>query len=272
MENHIHLLSTALKAAVLAGQDILEVYSREFHIELKEDKSPLTEADRKSHQRITAVLSDTGLPVLSEEGRDIPFAERSQWTKFWLVDPLDGTREFIKRNGEFTVNIALIINGEAVMGVIYAPVISALYFGGEEIGSYKTEAEPDFLLHMIHSHDIMHRLMETAVRIPLRNKERPFTVVASRSHMSDETASFIDSLRQTHGDLQMISKGSSLKLCLVAEGAADVYPRFAPTMEWDTAAGQAIARGAGYTVINPADNSPVIYNKENLLNPWFILR
>lgn len=272
MENYNQLLSVALRAAVLAGKEIKEVYGSEFKVEIKDDKSPLTEADKRSHHRIADILKETGLPLLSEEGKTIPFGERNKWKYFWLIDPLDGTKEFIKRNGEFTVNIALIRNGVPVLGVIYAPVIDAIYFGCEGTGSYKLDADYDYLSHLIQSEHIADKLISAGQRLPVRNTDRPYTVVASRSHMSDETAAFIDSLRREHRDLQMISKGSSLKLCLVAEGAADVYPRFAPTMEWDTAAGQAIAMSAGYSVINAHDQSDVIYNKEDLLNPWFIVR
>ena len=272
MENYHQLLSLALKAAVLAGKEIKEVYSREFTVEMKEDKSPLTEADKRSHEKIAVLLKDSGLPLLSEEGRNIPYEERHQWKIFWLVDPLDGTKEFIKRNGEFTVNIALIKNGVPVLGVIYAPVIDAIYFGCQGSGSFKAEADIDYLLHIIQTENVTDRLIAAGQRLPIRNTDRPYTVVASRSHMSDETAAFINDLKKEHNDLQMISKGSSLKLCLVAEGAADVYPRFAPTMEWDTAAGQAIALSAGYSVINANDKTAVIYNKTDLLNPWFIVQ
>ena len=272
MENYNQLLSVALRAAVLAGREIKQVYGSEFKVEIKEDKSPLTEADKRSHERIAETLKETGLPLLSEEGKTIPYQERNKWKYFWLIDPLDGTKEFIKRNGEFTVNIALIRNGVPVLGVIYAPVIDAIYFGCEGTGSYKLNADYDYLSHLIQSEHIADKLITAGQRLPVRNSDRPYTVVASRSHMSDETAAFIESLRREHSDLQMISKGSSLKLCLVAEGAADVYPRFAPTMEWDTAAGQAIAMSAGYAVINAHDQSNVIYNKEELLNPWFIVK
>ncbi|MBL7923361.1 MAG: 3'(2'),5'-bisphosphate nucleotidase CysQ [Bacteroidia bacterium] len=272
MENYQQFLSIALKAAVLAGREIKDVYAREFSVELKDDKSPLTEADKRSHEKIAQVLQASGLPLLSEEGKTIPFEERNQWDLFWLVDPLDGTKEFIKRNGEFTVNIALIKNGRSVLGVIYAPVIDTLYFGCEGCGAYKTEADIDYLSHLIQSEHVTDRLIAAGHRLPIRDENRPFTVVASRSHMSEETAGFIEELRKKHGNLQMISKGSSLKLCLVAEGAADVYPRFAPTMEWDTAAGQAIANSAGFSVVNARDRSAVIYNKSELLNPWFIVQ
>lgn len=272
MENYNQLLSLALKAAVLAGKEIKDVYKREFEVEIKDDKSPLTEADKRSHNKIVELLTESGLPLLSEEGKSIPFEERHKWKIFWLIDPLDGTKEFIKRNGEFTVNIALIVNGVPLLGVIYAPVIDTIYFGCEGTGSYKAEADYEYLSHIIQSEHIADRLISAGQRLPIKNTERPFTVVASRSHMSDETAAFINELRKKHTNLEMISKGSSLKLCLVAEGAADVYPRFAPTMEWDTAAGQAIALSAGYSVINANDQSAVVYNKSELLNPWFIVQ
>lgn len=272
MESYLQLLSVAIKAAVLAGKEIKDVYGTSFTVEIKDDKSPLTEADKRSHEKIAAILKESALPLLSEEGKTIDFEERNKWKMFWLIDPLDGTKEFIKRNGEFTVNIALIRNGVPVLGVIYAPVIDSIYFGCEGSGSFKMEADYDYLSHLIQAQHIADKFITASQKLPVKDAERPFTVVASRSHMSDETAAYIEALRKEHGDLQMISKGSSLKLCLVAEGAADVYPRFAPTMEWDTAAGQAIAMSAGYSVINAHDQSSVIYNKSELLNPWFIVK
>jgi len=272
MDQYSQLLSVAIRAAVLAGHEIQQVYGDEFKVEIKEDKSPLTEADKRSHEKIAAILKETGLPLLSEEGKTIDFEERNKWKYYWLIDPLDGTKEFIKRNGEFTVNIALIKNGIPVLGVIYAPVIDTIYFGCDVIGSFKAEADYEYLNHLIQSEYITDKLISAGQRLPVKDSQRPFTVVASRSHMSDETAAFIDTLRKQHGSLELISKGSSLKLCLVAEGAADVYPRFAPTMEWDTAAGQAIALGAGFSVINAHDNTAVVYNKKDLLNPWFIVQ
>jgi len=271
MTNYNELLSVAIIAAINAGKEITKVYANEIQVELKDDKSPLTEADKRSHLKIVDGLKETILPLLSEEGRSIEFAERNSWKLFWLVDPLDGTKEFIKRNGEFTVNIALIKGNIPVAGVIYAPIIDTLYFGGEGLGSYKVEADIDYLNHLIQSEDCLGKLVQAAQKLPVKDSDRKFTVVASRSHMTSETETFIDSLRTKHGDLDLISKGSSLKLCLVAEGTADVYPRFAPTMEWDTAAGHAIATYAGFKVINPQDQSDVVYNKENLLNPWFIV-
>jgi 3'(2'), 5'-bisphosphate nucleotidase len=249
----------------------MQVYAKDFSVEFKDDKSPLTEADKKAHLKIVAELTETGLPVLSEEGREIPFEERAKWKVFWMVDPLDGTKEFVKRNGEFTVNIALIKNNVPVLGVIYAPVMDTLYFACEGIGSFKLMTDLEHLCHLVQATHVADKLIQSAQRLPVKNQERAFTVVASRSHLSEETSAYIEQLKKKHGDLQMISKGSSLKLCLVAEGSADVYPRFAPTMEWDTAAGQAIALFAGLKVINAHDHTPVVYNKSALLNPWFIV-
>ncbi len=272
MENYHPFLTLAIRAAVMAGKEIRDVYAHDFTVEQKDDNSPLTEADKRSHHKIIELLSESALPVLSEEGQAIDFEERSNWKLFWMIDPLDGTKEFIKRNGEFTVNIALIQQNEPVLGVIYAPMIDTLYFGCNGIGSFKLEADDDYLTHLIFSHHITDRIIQASRRLPIRNTAKNFTVVASRSHMNSETEAFIDTLRKSHGEIDMISKGSSLKLCLVAEGSAQVYPRFAPTMEWDTAAGQAIVKYAGFSVVDVVKQQPVIYNKQELLNPWFIVQ
>lgn len=259
------LLETAIHAAVEAGAEILEVYGSDFAIEHKEDKSPLTLADQRAHQKIVEVLAPTQLPVLSEEGRSIPYAERSAWPYFWMVDPLDGTKEFIRRNGEFTVNIALIHQQRSLLGIIYVPVTGVVYLGAQGFGSYKADAE---IVNRLNSEDWLGSLQS----LPLPATERKFKVVGSRSHLSEETEMFVDGLRMQHPDLEFVSSGSSIKLCLVAEGSADVYPRFAPTMEWDTAAGQAIAENAGKQVIDYTTNKTLLYNKENLLNNWFIVK
>ncbi len=260
------LLETAISAALEAGARILEVYeSGDFSVESKSDNSPLTRADKQAHEAIARILAPTGLPLLSEEGRSIPYHERAAWPIFWLVDPLDGTKEFIKRNGEFTVNIALVRDGQPVAGVIYTPVLKELFFGQVGQGAYKVfEAEPS-------ERASLDRWEERGKRLPLFHSCDVLTVVASRSHLSPETAEFIARLEREHGQVKSESKGSSLKLCMVAEGLADVYPRFAPTMEWDTAAGHAIAVAAGASVLQ-ADGSPMRYNKPDLLNPWFIVR
>ena len=256
------LLSIAIAAAVDAGRAILDIYSSDFAVEHKEDSSPLTVADRRAHEIISARLAaqDARFPLLSEEGRNIPFEERKQWSAFWLVDPLDGTKEFIKRNGEFTVNIALVREDRPVLGVILVPVKDTLYYAAKGLGAWRLDnASAD------------HARPDRAERLPVPgDAQRPFTVVASRSHLSPETEAFLRELGARHGRMETLSAGSSLKFCLIAEGRADIYPRFGPTMEWDTAAGHAIVAEAGGTVVRSTDRAEMRYNKEDLHNPWFI--
>jgi 3'(2'), 5'-bisphosphate nucleotidase len=266
------LLIEAITAAKKAGDAILEVYDSGFSVEQKEDKSPLTFADKRSHDIISHHLRTAkivSLPALSEEGRNIPYKERMPWEYYWLVDPLDGTKEFIKRNGEFTVNISLMNKNRPMMGVVLLPVKDLLYFAAEGTGAFRLSGASE-----ITGEITLETLKRKAQSLPEKTKtaQRPFTVIASRSHMSDETSSFIDATRKEYGEIEIISAGSSLKFCLVAEGTADIYPRFGPTMEWDTAAGQAIVEQAGGTVLTHETKHPLIYNKENLLNPWFIVR
>lgn len=257
-------LKVALEGAFEAGVAILEIYhSGEFDVTLKGDDSPLTKADLASHEVIMRHLSRTQIPVLSEEGRNIPFSERSAWSELWVVDPIDGTKEFIKRNGEFTVNIALVRNQVPALGVILVPVTGEVYFSDEN-GAFKAHVD------MAGPLDV-ETVMEAAAKLPMDKGERPFTVVASRSHMSPETEDFVGQLRQEHGKVELMSKGSSLKLCMVAEGKADCYPRFAPTMEWDTAAGQAICTAAGLDVVDQSTGVTMLYNREALLNAWFLV-
>lgn len=258
-------LFTAIHASLKAGEEILKVYDSEFAVEQKDDRSPLTLADKNAHDCICEILKDTTFPVLSEEGKMIEYSERSQWEYFWMVDPLDGTKEFIKRNGEFTVNIALIHKQRSVLGVIFVPVTNTLYFAAEGIGSFKFQ-----ITDMID--DNLEGIISQSVRLPSQRSDKKYTVVASRSHLSEETEMFIDGLRTVHKELDFTSSGSSIKLCLVAEGRADIYPRFAPTMEWDTAAGQAICEIAGKMVVDYSTNKSLLYNKENLLNNWFIVQ
>lgn len=256
------LLEIAIRASIEAGKKILSIYnSDDFGIEHKSDASPLTQADLLAHQCIVAHLEKTDIPVLSEEGAAIPYSQRCEWKSLWIVDPLDGTKEFIKRNGEFTVNIALIKDASPSLGVVYVPVTNVLYWGMENKGSYCYTIEENEPLVK----------MNTADRLP-KIKPSPFySVVASRSHLSVETANFIENLKQIHGEIEIVSKGSSLKLCMVAEGAADCYPRFAPTMEWDIAAGHAVCKFSGKNVIDFSTTKEMIYNRENLLNNWFIV-
>lgn len=260
------LRNKAIEAAVEAGRAILEIYhSGDFDVTVKGDDSPLTRADVASHEVIMKYLANTGIPVLSEEGRDMPYSERSGWSELWIVDPIDGTKEFIKRNGEFTVNIALAREGVPVLGVIYVPVTGELYVGVEGEGALKA------LWPAAESREV-EAAINGAASLPMDKGGRPFTAVASRSHMSPETEEFIEGLRNEHGEVALISKGSSLKLCMVAEGKADCYPRFAPTMEWDTAAGQAICMAAGFDVIDQNTGETMLYNREQLLNAWFLVK
>ncbi len=259
------LLHTAITAALDAGKAILEIYySGEFDIELKGDNSPLTLADTASHDVIMSYLTKTDIPVLSEEGRDISYKERKSWKQLWIVDPIDGTKEFIKRNGEFTINIALIENNKPLMGVIFVPVTGELYFSSKEVGSYKVDVD-------LKDHDVEY-LTAKANKLPLHREDKTFTIVASRSHMSAQTEKYVQKMQDIHGEVNLISKGSSLKLCMVAEGTANCYPRFAPTMEWDTAAGQAICEHAGVEVIDWDTKKNMLYNREELLNNWFLVQ
>lgn len=262
------MIEQAIKGAYLGGLEILEVYGTEFTVDVKEDKSPLTEADRRAHIKIMEFLDGTGIPVLSEEGKHLSFDERKVWKEFWLVDPLDGTKEFVKRNGEFTVNIALIRDGVPVSGIIYVPVKDEMYLGIEGKGAFKIAG-----YSKVHdSHTDLEDLLSSGEKLPKNVLKSTFTMVGSRSHMSDETMEYFEKMKGQYGDVEIVSMGSSLKLCLVAEGVADVYPRFAPTMEWDTGAGDAIARNAGCVVTEKDEVTPLRYNKENLLNPWFIIK
>ncbi|MCF6242671.1 MAG: 3'(2'),5'-bisphosphate nucleotidase CysQ [Bacteroidales bacterium] len=262
------LLNTAILASILAGDEILNVYnSKEFNVEFKDDKSPLTQADKNAHNEIVRHLNKTGIPVLSEEGKHLSFSERKKWEYLWIVDPLDGTKEFIKKNGEFTVNIALVKNGKTLMGVIYAPVLKSLYYNKLQEGAYLV----DFDFTGRKPEQIFEYIEKQKIKIPLKTR-REYSVVASRSHLSDETKTFIEKLKEKHKKIEITSIGSSLKLCLLAVGQADIYPRFAPTMEWDIAAGHAILKAAGGNVLNNDTGQELQYNKENLLNPWFIAK
>ncbi len=255
--------SLLIEASLKAGEEIMKVYARDFDVETKEDSSPLTEADKNSHLAIMAYLEKTGLPILSEEGKRLDFEERKNWNQFWLVDPLDGTKEFVKKNGEFTVNIALIENGLPVYGIIYAPVFKKLF-----VGNVGTEA---WIAENVETASSVESILSNKVSIPKSKPATPYIVVASRSHFSPETQSYVNELKKTKGEIDFASMGSSLKICLVAEGTADIYPRFGPTMEWDTGAGHAIAKAAGKMVIDHNTGAEMRYNKENLLNNWFIV-
>jgi len=249
-----HWLERVAAIAVSAGHQILAVYNRPFEVQHKDDGSPLTEADRTANELIVAELGrlQPVLPVLSEESAKIGYGERATWSRFWLVDPLDGTREFIKRNGEFTVNIALIEDGAPVLGVVHVPVTGQTYLGQRNRGAWK---------------DV------DGQRQPIRTRAYRggrATVVASRSHRGEAVDRFLARLEASEGSYETASFGSSLKLCLVAEGAADIYPRLGPTSEWDTAAAQCVVEAAGGRVMDLA-GTPLHYNKPDILNPWFLV-
>lgn len=246
-----HLVSQINDIAVAAGQEILEIYQRDFKVDMKDDNSPVTEADVAANDIIIASLRTItpDIPILSEEGSSIPWDERKHWQTFWLVDPLDGTKEFIKRNGEFTVNIALIHNQQPILGVVYAPVLDKLYY---------TTTQGAFLLHAGETTQL------TALAIP---DDEPVKVVGSRSHASPEMALYL----ARYKDTDIIPVGSSLKFCLIAEGSAHCYPRLGPTCWWDTGAGHAVACAAGAKVVQ-LDGSPLLYNhQESVLNPFFVV-
>lgn len=240
-----------IEAIVLsAGNTIMDIYKRDFTIAYKDDKSPLTEADLASHEVIMQGLEKYGIPILSEEGKSIEYDDRKTWEYYWCIDPIDGTKEFIKKNGEFTVNIALIHHNTPILGVVYAPALQDMYVAKKGYGAYKN-----------------------GEKLPLRvnaDLSEKMSVVASKSHLSNETQAFIDALETK--EIEQVSKGSSLKLCMVAEGEADIYPRLAPTMEWDTAAADAIVRESGKMTYQFENDQPVVYNKMDLLNPWFVVK
>ena len=275
--NREDLLLTAIKASIRAGLATLEVYQSDLQVEVKADQSPLTVADTRSHAIIVRHLAGTRIPILSEEGKTIPYAERRSWPRLWIVDPLDGTKEFIKGLEEFTINIALVEDQRPTLGAIYVPVKKVLYFGRIEDGSYRLD-DGQALADLArvdaagHARGAIEQLKARATRLPDDLfAHTPFVIVGSRSHATPELHAYVDQKRHALGEVAFVSAGSSLKYCLVAEGRADVYPRLAPTMEWDTAAGQVIAEAAGATVIRHDTGGPMTYNKEDLLNPWHVV-
>lgn len=238
----------AKKAAV----EIMKIYNKDFSVEYKEDNSPLTEADLKANSIICENLQELypNIPILSEENTHIEYNKRKDWEYYWCIDPIDGTKEFIKKNGEFTINIGLIHKNTPVLGVVYAPVFDDIYYAKKDTGAFKN-----------------------GQKLPLhinKNFEEKLTIATSKSHQNSDTQKYIDSLESKEKNI--IIKGSSLKLCLVAEGIADIYPRLAPTMEWDTAAADAIVRESGKMTYQFNTDMPVIYNKKDLLNPWFMVK
>ena len=250
-----------VKIAKDAGKAIMEIYNQDFGVEFKSDNTPLTIADRKANEIIVTALNQLpvnsflqqNIPILSEEGRNVPFDERKNWEYFWLIDPLDGTKEFVKKNGEFTINIALIYKDVPIIGVVYSPALNVCYWAKRNEGAFKD-----------------------GEKLPIKaNRQRDvYKIVASRSHMSNETKDFIEAI-DTDKEKVIISIGSSLKICLVAEGEANIYPRLSPTMEWDTAAAHAIVNESNALFNKYIKNGPYqkhLYNKKNLLNDWFVVK
>jgi 3'(2'), 5'-bisphosphate nucleotidase len=259
-------LNISIEAAIEAGKEILKIYENEFKVDLKEDKSPLTEADTASSDIINSYLEKTNIPIIGEEIKNMAFSERKQWRTCWIVDPLDGTKEFIKRNGEFTVNIAMVEDGIPILGVIYVPVSRELYYADVSKGiSFKSLLDDKHIPNraLFNHEDVI---------APSPHTKNLLRVVGSRSHMNNQTLHFIEEQKKNYKEIDIVAKGSSLKFCLVAEGKADIYPRFAPTMEWDTAAGHAICKAVGLSVISKETNEELVYNKSNLLNSYFVVR
>jgi 3'(2'), 5'-bisphosphate nucleotidase len=256
--------------ALEAGKAILKIYhNQDFSVELKADGSPLTKADNLANEIITKSLQLNlpGIPVLSEEGRNIPYSERKEWKQFFLVDPLDGTKEFIKRNGEFTVNIALINKGTPIAGVVFAPALGLLYSSYFDLKTSQWKLTT-ISLKLVDDH---WQKISNIILKQNHNLSTSFKIVASRTHLSKETELYIEKMRQKYEKVELISMGSSLKICLVALGNADVYPRLGPTMIWDTAAAHAIALATDCTIYEYNSKNELNYNKENLVNPWFIV-
>ncbi|WBL25994.1 3'(2'),5'-bisphosphate nucleotidase CysQ [Zunongwangia sp. HGR-M22] len=231
-----------------------------FDVEFKSDNSPLTRADKAAHRIIKEELEKTGIPILSEEGKHLSYEERKDWEKLWIVDPIDGTKEFIKKSGEFTINIALIEQQKPVLGVVYAPALKVIYWGSKS-GSYK--------LANVTCFDDFQSSFKNKQKLPLKSDTKNFTIAASKSHLTEKTKNFIEKQRREYPNVEVISKGSSLKICMVAEGVLDCYPRFGTTMEWDTAAGHAVCSYA-HAEIQDWNQIPLLYNKKDLRNSDFI--
>ena len=259
-------LNISIEAAIEAGKEILKIYENEFKVDIKEDKSPLTKADLASNAVINYYLETTKIPIISEEIENRAFSKRKKWKTCWIVDPLDVTKEFIKRNDEFTVNIAMVEDGIPTIGVIYVPVFRKLYYADVAKGkAYKTLLDNEHVSNgpFFKDQDLI---------LPTPDTKDLLRIVASRSHMNNLKLSFIEEQKSNYKKVDIVYKGSSLKFCLVAEGKADIYPRLAPTMEWDTAAGHAICKAVGISVVSKETNEELLYNKSNLLNSYFVVR
>lgn len=270
-EQKEYLLPKAYNAALRAGAAILDIYEKEevVAVDFKRDNSPITKADRMAHTIIREYLGQTRIPLLSEEGREMLYAERKDWDLFWLVDPLDGTKEFIKGNGEFTVNIALMVDYKPCLGIVYVPYKRLMYFSDCETGSFRAVGvEPDAAAELDYQ-----SIIKGVDKLPLTTAANaPIRIAISRSHNTEETFTYVDKVKSKHPDAIVFEQGSSYKFCLIAEGSADYYIRTSNTYEWDTAAGEAILESAGGRTKSLPDKKRLLYNKESLLNPHFTCR
>lgn len=264
------LMAKAYNAAVRAGAVILDIYKREdYHVSLKNDQSPLTIADRRAHETIKEYLGSTRIPILSEEGREMLYDERKNWELFWLVDPLDGTKEFINGNNEFTVNIALMSDNEVVASVVYVPYISRMFMAVKGGGAYVKEN----VVASADSEADYGSIGEGLISLPIATKDNePMRVAISRSHNTPETFAHIDAIRTCVPDIEVVEQGSSYKFCMLAEGIVDYYVRTSNTYEWDTAAGELILEEAGGSTVAIDSGKHLAYNKEQLNNPHFVAR
>lgn len=243
-------LAKIISIAKEASDVVMKIYQQDFSVAYKEDNSPLTQADLEANRIICDALETLypEIPILSEENKEVLYTERKEWEYYWCIDPIDGTKEFVKKNGEFTINIALIKKDTPILGVVYAPVLEDMYSAKKGEGAFKN-----------------------GIKLPLKKDDDKYIIVASKSHLSKENEEYIQTI-QTSKEKELLSKGSSLKLCMVAEGVADIYPRLSPTMEWDTAAADAIVRESGRMTYIFDTQEPLVYNKQNLLNPWFVVK
>ncbi len=268
--NNTDSYAMVIKTAILAGKEILKIYNSDnFDVKQKSDNSPITKADKKSHELINKNLSQFNIPILSEEGVHLEYEERKKWKKYWLIDPLDGTTEFIKKNGEFTVNIALIDNRVPIFGIIYAPVLDILYFGETNIGAYKIKNIN--INNEILNYNSINQFIEISDKLPYITDRKIYTIVGSRSFLDAETKKNIENIKQKKGEIDFITRGSSLKFCMIAEGKADLYPRYSSIMEWDTGAGHAIVTASGGSM-KQIDGTDFIYNNKSLYTSSFICK
>lgn len=270
-EQKEYLLPKAYNAAIRAGAAILDIYNSggPIDVDIKSDRSPIIVADRMAHSTIREYLGQTRIPLLSEEGREMLYAERKDWDLFWMVDPLDGTVEFIKGNGEFTVNIALMADNRPAFGVIYVPYKKRIYFSDADLGAFRTgnvDADPE-------AEYCYADITCGAEPLPVNKcRNTPLRIAVSRSHRNEETARHLEGMMREHPGAQVLEQGSSYKLCLIAEGSVDYYPRTTETYEWDTAAGESIIALAGGCIYSLDDSAALRYNKESLVNPRFACR